>query len=498
MAKKKGARGQNEGNIRQRKDGNWEARYTINGKQKSVYGKTRPEVSVKLTKILNDINAGVFFEPSKLTVGNWLDTWLADYKKQSVKVKTYTSYEDTARLEIEAKEQYEADMRIFKAEAEAFKAQKEALKSEMVQAAKGRPKGGVPAPRLEDVKRRYSELKEEPTPVRKRFKTNDTTIEKLGELLNENPRGLLAFRDELVGLLCSWDREDRKQDRAFYLEAWNGFGGYTSDRIGRGTVDVQNCCVSILGGIQPGKLQCYLEQAKSDIANDGMVQRFQLMVYPDEPQGWTLVDECPDKKAKARSWEVLKALADMDILKAGAELPEGEQIPFFHFSSNGQAVFNQWLTELEAKLRLQDDAPIMIEHLAKYRSLMPSLALILHLIDIAGGQADGPVSQEAAEMAAAWCEYLESHARRIYGLSEGAGAAMELAKKIQARKVADGFTVREIYNRKQWYLLDKKEAVQEACDELIDAGWLRMESVSTGGRPTTMFYINPKIFLSNV
>ncbi|MCX7843361.1 MAG: site-specific integrase [Clostridia bacterium] len=92
MAKKKGARGQNEGNIRQRKDGTWEARYTANGKQKSVYAKTRPEVSAKLTKILNDINTGIFIEPTKTTVSSWLDTWFETYKKPTVKAKTLECY----------------------------------------------------------------------------------------------------------------------------------------------------------------------------------------------------------------------------------------------------------------------------------------------------------------------------------------------------------------------------------------------------------------------
>jgi len=88
-------------------------------------------------------------------------------------------------------------------------------------AAKGRPKNGIPAPRMEDVKQRYLDLEEPEALVRRRFKTNDSTIEKLGELMNENPRGVLLFRDELIGLLCSWDREDR----SFYLEAWKRIPG---------------------------------------------------------------------------------------------------------------------------------------------------------------------------------------------------------------------------------------------------------------------------------
>lgn len=47
-------------------------------------------------------------------------------------------------------------------------------------------------------------------PVRKRFVINDTTVEKLGVLLNENPNGVLCFRDELVGLLTSLDRDGQE------------------------------------------------------------------------------------------------------------------------------------------------------------------------------------------------------------------------------------------------------------------------------------------------
>ena len=50
----------------------------------------------------------------------------------------------------------------------------------------------------------------------------------------------------------------------------------------------------------------------------------------------------------------------------------------------------------------------------KYRSLMPSLALIGHLIDGVAGGTTGPVSRAAAARAVAWCEYLQGHARRLY------------------------------------------------------------------------------------
>ena len=394
-----------------------------------------------------------------------------------------------AALELEAKAEYEDSMGMHEAEKMAHAAERAAIKAEMGKSAKGKP-----GRNMDVLKAEIASMKEPEPPTRRRFKTNDTTIEKLGELLNENPRGLLVFRDELVGLLCSWDREDRQQDRAFYLEAWNGYGSFTADRVARGTIDTQNVCLSLLGGIQPGKLTSYLIQSTGDLANDGMIQRFQLLVYPDEPQGWELIDEWPDTEAKNRAFGIIRTLADMDFVTAGAT--EHEKRPFFRFTEQGQAVFNEWLTELEIKIR-QEDNPIVVEHMAKYRSLMPSIALILHLINVAGGESSGPVSQEAAEMAAAWCEYLESHARRIYRLlgEKGVRAAAELAEKIRAGKVEDEFTIRDIYNRKHWHLLDTKELVQEAVQELVEAGWLREEKIdSTGGRPKQVYCINQKIF----
>lgn len=394
------------------------------------------------------------------------------------------------RLEMEARQEYEARADFHEADREVYKAMREALKSEMLTTAKGKSKKGKT---MNDLKAELTELSEPEAPVRRRFKTNDSTIEKIGELLNDSPRGLLLFRDELVGLLVNWEREDRQQDRAFYLEAWNGYGSFTCDRIGRGTTDTDNLCVSILGGIQPAKLTGYLYQAADNLKNDGLIQRFQLLVYPDEPTTWTNVDQWPDVDAKNRAFEIFQSLAEANFVKWGAELPEGERIPFFHFDGEAQVVFNDWLPNLQAKLQAEEN-PVVEEHLTKYRSLMPSLALLFHLIDVAAGEATGQVTGKAAIMAAEWCDYLESHARRIYGLigDISTRAAGELAKKIKKGMLPDGFTLRDVY-RRCWHLLDKKEIAQGAVDELTEAGWLR-KSISEVGKTTTVYSINPKIF----
>lgn len=87
------------GSIRQRPDGRWEARYTVEGKRKSVYGETQREVRQKLTAIQADIDNGIYQAPTKLTLSAWLDTWQKDYLGD-VKPRTVDSYKNTVRLHI--------------------------------------------------------------------------------------------------------------------------------------------------------------------------------------------------------------------------------------------------------------------------------------------------------------------------------------------------------------------------------------------------------------
>jgi len=232
------------------------------------------------------------------------------------------------------------------------------------------------------------------------------------------------------------------------------------------------------------------------LQNDGLMQRLQLAVYPDEPKAWQLVDRYPDAAAKNRVYNIIEKLTKADFTEYGARLDEGDKFPSLRFTDDAQALFYEWLTELQEKLQGEDE-PVVLEHLGKYRSLMPSLALIFHLINIADGSAAaGPINLEAAELAAAWCDYLESHARRIYGLVTNAQqqAAATLAKKIRAGKLADGFTVRDIY-RQKWHLLTEREPAQDACDELVAAGWLREQitAASFGQRAKVTYLINPQV-----
>ena len=134
-------------------------------------------------------------------------------------------------------------------------------------------------------------------PTARRFIVNDATVEKLGDLLVDNPQGLLVFRDELIGLLASWEKEGREGDKAFYLEGWNGTASFNIDRIARGSLHIKNLCLSVFGGIQPELMERYLAGMASSMDNDGRIQRFQVLVFP-ESVPWEWRDRYPVKGAR--------------------------------------------------------------------------------------------------------------------------------------------------------------------------------------------------------
>ncbi len=320
-----------------------------------------------------------------------------------------------------------------------------------------------------------------------RYKTNDPTSEKLAVLLAENPRGLLLCRDELSGWLRSLERSGREGDREFFLESWNGTGSYTVDRIGRGTLHVDALCLSIFGGIQPGKLGRYVREAlEGGFADDGLLQRFQLLVYPD-PGEWEFVDRRPDQEARERAYRIYARLDRLDADTLGVTQESSSGIPFLRFSKDAQELFNNWLVELEERLRSGEiETPAFESYLAKFRSLMPSLSLLFHLAEWADGKTTGDgIPKESATQAAAWCDFLEAHARKIYAgaIHPGVESAHALAKRIETGEVRDGDTVREIY-RHGWSFLSSKFDIGGAIGLLEDCHWLRVQKPGGPGRPS--------------
>lgn len=88
------------GSVRQRDNGTWEARCTINGKSKSFYGKRQSDALKAMRAALAASDEGTYCEPKKFTVSQWLDIWLNEYVQPSVKPLTYAAYRSKVETHI--------------------------------------------------------------------------------------------------------------------------------------------------------------------------------------------------------------------------------------------------------------------------------------------------------------------------------------------------------------------------------------------------------------
>jgi putative DNA primase/helicase len=326
-------------------------------------------------------------------------------------------------------------------------------------------------------------------PVQRRLIAVDATPESLHVMLANNPAGVFVLRDELTGWLDGLERQGRESERALYLECWSGDTSFTIDRIGRGSIHVDHCCVSLFGGIQPARLRAYLADALRDgPSNDGLIQRFQLLVWPDAKPEWKYRDRAPNAVALKNTESVYRRIAGIDLAAS----------PRFKFAPDAQEFFVGWISTLEARIRTDYVSPFMRAHLAKYRKLMPALALLFSL-------ADGPsetVGLRQAQQAVDWCDYLESHARRVYAsrISPERLAAISLSKRLTGgwKQDTGSFTIRDVYQN-DWTGLGTPDETRAAVAVLQDASWVRANKAKREvGRPSDAYTINPKIWATPV
>ena len=324
-------------------------------------------------------------------------------------------------------------------------------------------------------------LKEAAKPKFHRIVVNDITVEKLQLVMQDNPNGLLLFRDELSSLFKKWET-NVNGERGFYLESWGGDGRYAVDRKTTQSAIIDGMCLSIFGAIQPDVLMKYVSQATSggELA-DGMLQRFQLAVFPD-PTPYKYFDKPTDYEGREKAFSVFQKLQDIgaisgqygngnDNSQSQNNMIDGKR--YVGFDDESQVRFENWLTNHQNKLNSMTQHPAMIAHLQKFRKLMPSLCLIFHCIEaVDQNKPIGSIGTASVMRAEAWCQFLERHAQRIYAYNKQGRPARMLLRHIKAGQLPQEFTQRDL-KRKNWSGLTKKEEIEEALDDLVEDGVLQ-------------------------
>lgn len=301
---------------------------------------------------------------------------------------------------------------------------------------------------------------------------NDATAPALHTACIEHPQGLLYFCDEASTLFEQMGQETYGGLRGMLLSGWNGDSGHKSLRVGRGTNDAESVILSFVGTIQPAPLISLMRKELG--TGDGLVQRLQLMTWPDTSDCLAGVDRAPDTAAKER---FLSLWARLD------EIPTPlDKAPCLQFDSQAQEVMTAWRTAHEVRLKSGelDHLAGIKSHLSKYRSLVPTLALVDHLASGGSHLAGTPIGLPSLERALQWAEYLEKHAWKIYEAAEGqtfdqaAWLLKQLGNAHYRRNVCDrdGIVLAKIYKNKNSDLWNSASTT-EALDTLAEHNWVR-------------------------
>lgn len=174
----------------------------------------------------------------------------------------------------------------------------------------------------------------------------------------------------------------------------------------------------------------------------------------------------------------------------------------WRFSPEAQALYWEWVEPFENEIRGEELHPALVSHLAKYRKLIPALALIFALVDTPDSR--NVIHERELVRALAWGDYLRTHAERLYAaavIPETAGAR-QLLDKIKSGKLCDSDgVILESFEPwkvavKHWAGLGTPDSVRKAAELLADYGWLAREAIPTGnkgGRPSERYLIHPTL-----
>jgi hypothetical protein len=339
----------------------------------------------------------------------------------------------------------------------------------------------------QDKKPFHEEPPEEP-PL-PRVVTGDITIERLAELLQDNPKGVLTCRDELGGWLGSFTRYKGKEggsDLPNWLEMHRAGTIQVDRKTGeRRTLFISHAAVSITGGIQPGALARALTTEHMDV---GLGARILMAMPPKQPKRWTDVEI--DLDVQGAYDKLLEGLRDLQMVKGR----DGEREPFpLRMTPEAKAAWVKYYQEW-AQEQLNVNGELAAAY-SKIEGYAARLALLHHVVSRVGTMTDcepiEAVSIEAGITLAKWFAY---EARRIYSVLHESEDACQERRLIEFIRAHDGrMTARRLHLSNTSRYPDTNTA-EAALDALAEAGlgeWVASPSSPQGGRPTRTLALTP-------
>jgi hypothetical protein len=283
-----------------------------------------------------------------------------------------------------------------------------------------------------------SELRKPDKPTLVRTYADDTTVERLADILNENQRGLLIIKDELsgwLGAMNQYKQGGRGADRQFWLSVHTNQPVAVDRKSTDEPVIVARPFVSIVGGIQPEVLPDFGKDR-----GDGLIDRF-ISVYPKPRVGRWSDDEISDHVRE----EYARTLGSLYRLRHANddEDPFPSRVPMTDEAKGlFVAEYNRLHEELESPGFPQRLRPAW----GKLEAYMARVALILAMTRIAelGNQGQVRVAENVTREdmtgAVKLLAYFKNHVRRVYTGLYGDSPSDRLAADLREFLIFEGGT----------------------------------------------------------
>lgn len=334
--------------------------------------------------------------------------------------------------------------------------------------------------------------KANPRPVMSRLILGEATTEAAQEALRANPNGLFHPTEEASGWLASMERNGKASglDRSFWLQAYDG-GEFAYDRIGRGSVVIDNLSISLLGAIQPEKIR----DAVNNAADDGLIQRTIPIIL--RPPTISAEERDDGTQLKNAEWyaEIIKECATFDFGLTSIQLSPGAKI-----------VRRRVERRVHDMQSLEIISRKLASHIGKYEGLFARLCLIFHVLDYASAKVAKQettfqelfqISENCALRVERFIfEFLLPHAASFYqnvvGGLDDKDALESIANYILAHTLQE-IDARTVYRGDRSLRKLSNFQIAPLFEQLTALGWI--EPVEGPQRRSSKHVVNPQVHI---
>ena len=314
-------------------------------------------------------------------------------------------------------------------------------------------------------------------PPEHRLLVKDVTIEKLAEMLEQNPHGLCLASDELRAWFLSFTRYSGASSEPYFLEFYDGSPS-TVDRVTKAPIVLDQPLLSIVGNCQPAIMAKLLT---SDAWSSGLAPRF-LPCYPPTP--FAMYQAPPEDIPEIAAYRQLTRKVFKALVGSKGELKLSPDVEKY------------WVTDLNTRRRRIYKLPetsARRSQLSKLNSIQARWALIHHVffeMSKSDGNCDKPVAHESMLAGILFADWFDQEAGRVLGLLTSTGQSVQDDFWVSCLlSFENGATPRELFQRYRSKLNNAEEA-KMILEALASKKLVHRSSVPSGekgGRPTVRF-----------